>query len=171
MPPRTIALIGAICVTLGWLMASVVTPPVARVQVLPERRSAPASAVTSIDAPTQYTEELQLRLRRMPDPPAPRRNPFAFSSKRSTVSSSSSSIRPTDSAPAPVTIAPGYTLAGIAARNGTNGTRYTAILSDGATVHLVNVGDAIGRYTVIAISDSDATLEDASGGRHIFRLR
>ena len=39
-----VAFVGAICVTIGWLLASMLTPPVARVQSLPQERTARTNA-------------------------------------------------------------------------------------------------------------------------------
>jgi hypothetical protein len=38
MAPKHVAFVGAICVTIGWLLASTLSPPVARVQSLPPQR-------------------------------------------------------------------------------------------------------------------------------------
>lgn len=173
MPLKTVALIGAVCLTLGWLLASVLTPPVARVQALPERRAAPAGATAPIDLPTQLTEQLQLRLRRMPDPPEPRRNPFAFSTRKPTAPESLDRARPIEpeAAPVVVDVGPAFSLAGIAARQADDSAIHTAILSDGTTVHLLTAGDSIGGYTVTLVTERDVTLEDASGRRFVLRLR
>src|SRR4029078_12926060 len=39
MPPKTVALLGAVCLTTGWLLASMLTPPVAKLQSLPQSRT------------------------------------------------------------------------------------------------------------------------------------
>src|SRR5215210_9399281 len=57
MPPKTVALLGAVCLTTGWLMASMLTPPVAKLQSLTDRRNArPAAAVHEQAA--AFTEQL-----------------------------------------------------------------------------------------------------------------
>ena len=65
MPPKTVAVLGAVCLTTGWLLASMLTPPVAKLQSLPERRTASAAAAAS-DPPAAFTEQLHLKLQQAP---------------------------------------------------------------------------------------------------------
>ena len=81
MPPRTVAVICAVSLTVGWLLASVLSPPVARLQSLPDRRATETPAAG--DLVSTYSEQLALKQRAAPAPPPPRRNPFVFGGRES----------------------------------------------------------------------------------------
>ena len=167
MPPKTVAVVCAVSVTVGWLLASTLTPPVARLQSLPERRvdNKPALEATS------YSEQLNLRLREAPAPPQPRRNPFMFGARESRPESRVREAESVD-APAPARPAPpAYQLSGIGFTETAQGVVRTAVLSDGASVHLLKPGDTIRAYTVAEVTDSSVVLVDAAGGRFVIRLR
>lgn len=168
IPPRSVALIGAVCVTVGWLLASTLTPPVARVQTRPERRPEAAPSPITL-AP--FTERLHVRLQQAPMPPTPRRNPFVFGSRRPSTSPDVAAIEPkvaVEEISAPVQpVSPTFQLSGI----GVSGDVRTAILSDGNSVVLAKIGDVVGAYTVAEISDVSATLTAPTGERHVLRLR
>ncbi|MGH9173628.1 MAG: hypothetical protein ACRD1H_04695 [Vicinamibacterales bacterium] len=172
MPPRTVALIGAVCLLTGWLLASVLTPPVARVQVLPERTQVQPPG--DRDALAPYAEQLQLRLREAPPPPSPRRNPFAFGT-RQRASSVEKGVRiaplAADMPVALPVVGPMLSLSGVGVTDTAAGPIYTAVVSDGNTVHLVKAGDTVDGYTVIEVNERSVTLADASGSRYVLRLR
>jgi len=162
-----VALIGTVCLTTGWLLASMLTPPVALVQTLREPRPGPARANSN---PPPFTEQLRIRLQQVPEPPTPRRNPFVFGARQRTMPSPSSPVeaRAPIVEPAPLApVGPIYELSGI----GVTGDVRTAVLSDGKSVVLAKVGMVVGGYQVAEISDSSVTLVASSGERHILRLR
>lgn len=152
MPLRTVALVAAVCVTIGWLLAATLTPPVARLQSLPDRQPRQASE----QAP--FTEQLNLRLRDAPPPPTTGRNPFSFGERARREPTAPAVV--TDVAagpPAAIDVppsGPAYQLSGI----GITGDVRTAVLTDGRDVHIVKVNDAIGVYTVVEITESTVTL-------------
>ena len=164
MPLKTVALIAAVSVTIGWLLAAMLTPPVARLQSLPERQVRPAVAAES--AP--FTELLNLRLREAPLPPASRRNPFTFGARERTALppriTTEPELPPAVHGPQPVPIGPVYALSGI----GITGDVRTAVLTDGENVRVVKVEDVIDRFTVVEISDSSVTL---ASGTETYTLR
>jgi hypothetical protein len=169
MQPRVVALISAVSLTIGWLLASVMTPPVARVQVLTDRAAIQPGNAEPL-AP--FTEQLQLRVRRAPQPPMPRRNPFAFAGRPRP----SDVLPPPSPAPgaAPITpaaVGPTFSLSGIGVTETPSGFLHTAVLSDGNTVHLARAGDTVGGYRVVEVDDNSVTLADASGDRHVLRLK
>lgn len=179
MPPKTVAVLGAVCLTTGWLLASMLAPPVAKLQALPERRATrPAAAA---DEPTAaFAEQLHWRLQQAPVAPVPRRNPFRFGGK--TRSSSGVAGQPAaadvpaggadpvlEVAPAPS--GPIFSLAGIGSTSTADGVLLTAVLSDGNTVHLVNAGQTLGAYTIVTVTEDSVTLADAQGAQTILRLR
>jgi hypothetical protein len=177
MPPKTVALIGAVCLTAGWLLASLLAPPVAKLQALPERRA--PRAENTPDAPQAFQEQLQLRLRQAPTAPVPRRNPFVFGSRdRSSApgepaARDSSSDRGPEPAAgeAPQTTSPLFALSGIGVTETPQGEVFTAVLSDGNTVHLVKAGHTVGGYTVLEVTENSITLADAAGAQHVLRMR
>ena len=167
IPARTVAVIGAVCVTVGWLLAATLTPPVAQSQSLPERADKPPAAATD----SAYAEQLHFRLRQTPDPPMPRRNPFSFGQAPRPAPAPSVRAEPVAdialSAPAPLQVGPRFKLSGI----GVTGDVRTAVLAEGQTVHIVKPGDALAGYTVVAITDDSVTLAESSGLQHVLRLR
>lgn len=169
--PRSTALFGALCLVAGWLMASVIPPPVASLQSNPPApaRPAPPPAASAAPRPTTYTERLRKKMRDAPGAPVARRNPFAFES------------RPREAAPIPATepattieetpVLPRFELAGIAADDTPDGLSRTAIISTSGDVVLAHVGDVLSDGSrVIAIDDISVTL-DAGGETRILRLK
>jgi hypothetical protein len=177
MPPKTVAVVGAVCLTTGWLLASMLTPPVAKLQSLPERRAVRPAAPAG-DTPAAFTEQLHWRLKQAPVAPVPRRNPFTFGSQPRVaspvggVTADLSSAAP-DAAidVAPVPTGPIFSLAGIGASASENGPQFTGVLSDGTTVHLVKAGEDVGGYKVVAVTEDSVTLADAQGVQTTLRLR
>jgi hypothetical protein len=176
MPPKAVALIAALCLTTGWLLASVLIPPVARLQALPERR--PPRPAAETPAPPPYSEQLKLRLKEAPLPPTPRRNPFLFGSqqrvrppKSSGPSQQAQTVLAEPPVAAPAVSAPPFLLSGVATTDTAEGPIRTAVLSDGTTVHLVKVGDSIRGYSVSAVTADAVTLVSPAGTRHILQLR
>ena len=172
MPLKTVALIAAVCLTTGWLLASVLTPPVARVQALPERRPQQPRGGQSDLGP--FTEQLQLRLRQAPPAPVPRRNPFTFGSQprdeRPAPTQTSAVIETSAPPPLPVDVGPIYALSGMAVTSTPEGPVRTAVLTDGQTAHLVKAGDAIGGYKVVEVTEDTVTLAGA-GQQYVLRMR
>jgi hypothetical protein len=180
MPPKTVAVVGAVCLTTGWLLASLLAPPVARLQTLPERRTVARSATPAAEPEAAFTEQLHWRLQQAPVAPVPRRNPFTFGSKPRESASPNGEPAASDAsagaaAPvrevAPVPSGPIYALAGVGSTLLTDVVVFTAVLSDGNTVHLVNAGQTVGGYTVVTVTEDSVTLADAQGAQTILRLR
>jgi len=179
MPPKTVAVLGAVCLTTGWLLASMLTPPVAKLQSLPERRTGRA-AVAANEPAAAFAEHLHLRMQQAPVAPVPRRNPFTFGSEpRAAAGGPVSASGPraalgAPEAPMPVVDVPTgpiYSLSGIGATDSPDGRVLTAVLSDGNTVYLVKAGDQLGAYKVVAVTDDSATIADAGGAQVVLRLR
>lgn len=165
MPPRTVMVIGAVCLTIGWLLASTLSPPVARLQSLPERQP-PGRAATE-EAP--FAEQLRLRHREAVVAPALRRNPFRFGDREREPlfevpqPPQMSAAAPASPGPPP---APALTLAGI----GITGDERTAILTDGSNVQIVKVGDSVLGYEVVEVTEGSVTLVAPSGSRLLLNL-
>jgi hypothetical protein len=176
MRPKLVALIAAGALTTGWLLASIVSPPVARLQGLPPRVEQPAAAREGQQPEAQYTEQLRLKLRAAPAAPVTRRNPFVFGTSpapvpRKVANERSKHVSANEPPPAPVVTGPLLRLSGIGATATENGTVRTAVISDGVTVHLVKIGETVGGYAVVAISDDAVTVENAAGAQWLLRLR
>jgi hypothetical protein len=173
MRPKLVALIAASSVSVGWLLASLIVPPVAKLQGLPARVE-PRPAPLADDAVAPYTEQLHLRLKEAPSAPVPRRNPFVFAG-RSAAPRASSTLAPPPSEtetsqvailPAPLVTGPRLRLTGV----GSTGGVWTAVISDGATVHLVKVGETVNGYAVLDIKEDTVTVADASGAQWTLRM-
>lgn len=179
MPPKTVAVLGAVCLTTGWLLASMLAPPVAKLQTLPEHRAARPAATAAPDA--AFAEQLHWRLQQAPVAPVPRRNPFTFGGKtaRSTPGTAgqpaAADVPTSGAAPvlevAPVPSGPIFSLAGIGSTTTADGALLTAVLSDGNTVHLVNAGQTLGGYKIVTVTEDSVTLADAAGQQTVLRLR
>jgi hypothetical protein len=176
MRPKHVALIAAAALTTGWLLASIVSPPVAELQVLPldDDRAVPQEREST---GTPYTEQLHLKLRSAPQPPVPRRNPFAFDSSRQSTTSVGVTAPPRRDAPATelpqaaIVTGPSLQLSGIGSTNSPAGPVWSAVISDGRTVHLVTVGQSVAGYSVVAVTENSVTLADATGAQWTLRLQ
>jgi hypothetical protein len=176
MRPKHVTLIAAAALTTGWLLASVVSPPVAELQVLPlqtDRTDAPPTE----NPATPYTEQLHLKLRSAPQPPVPRRNPFAFDSSRQSRTNADITAAPRRDAPAvelpqpPIVTGPSLRLSGIGSTNSPAGPVWSAVISDGRTVYLVAIGESVAGYSVVAITEDSVTIADAAGVQWTLRLQ
>jgi hypothetical protein len=166
MAVKHVALVGAACVTIGWLLASTLAPPVARVQSLSPAPSAPRTqAIVEIPA----TEQLHARLSDGRPLPTNRRNPFVFATSPRAASPGrpdAADIASVDTPEfVPVATGPAFVLSGI----GISGTERTAILAADDAVSIVRINDVIGVFTVEAITDDSITLT-RSGEKFILRL-
>ncbi|MGQ0734552.1 MAG: hypothetical protein ACT4QD_12965 [Acidobacteriota bacterium] len=172
--PRTVTLVGAVGVTAGWLLASIVSPPVARVQSLPERR-VPAAAKSQPEA--TLVEPLKLVAPPAPTPPTPGRNPFVFEAPTPvalpmpTPTEAGSGGVPTASASVSPVTYPTLTLAGIATRVTPAGLVRTAVLSDGRSVFLARAGEAAGVFQVLDVAESSVIVQREGGPRLVLELR
>jgi len=163
LPPRSVAAIGAVCLIAGWLLASTLTPPVARLQSLPDAPARPAGATAqSPPAPAvQWAPSADAA------PPAARRNPFSFGRRaqpQSRVASTPAAIDATLAPPAPV--GPAYSLSGI----GISGETRTGVVTDGQSVYIVKPGDSLGGFQVVAVGPTSVTLLASSGEHYMLRL-
>jgi hypothetical protein len=172
MPPKTVALVGAVCVTIGWLMASMLSPPVARVQSLPERRAVPSTPPVE-----EFSELLHVNLRQAIPAPSVRRNPFVFGTReRSGASPATRAVAPALPPAVPPTMpptpeGPALTLSGVGITVTSDGEVRTAVLSDGFAVHVVKAGDRVDGFIIGEVTDSTVTLTDASGAQRLLRLK
>jgi hypothetical protein len=171
MRPKLVALIAASSVSVGWLLASLLVPPVAKLQGLPARVE-PRPAPQADDDVTPYTEQLHLKLQQAPLAPVPRRNPFVFAARstppRPSLAAAPSATEVAEVAvmPAPVLTGPRLRLTGV----GSTGGVWTAVISDGTTVHLVKVGETVNGYAVVEIKQETVTIGDASGAQWTLRM-
>src|SRR5262245_37214536 len=110
MPPKTVAVVSAVSLMIGWLLASTLSPPIARLQSLPERPASTGPAAAAVATP--YTEALALKQRAAPPPPQPRRNPFVFGEREPRPSSQPRRVN-TETLPPPHPVRPPYELSGI----------------------------------------------------------
>ena len=172
MVSKPVALGAAACLAIGWLAASMLSPPVAQLQT---RQGRATRVVDKEPPPVAFTETLRLKLQRDDRAPSVRRNPFVFGTRALSsppaMSAAADVDRPADPPAAPAIVTPPYVLSGIATSATPDGDVRTAVLSDGRTVHLVKAGERLGGYTVASVDDDAVTLVDASGTRFAIRLR
>jgi hypothetical protein len=109
----------------------------------------------------------------------PRRNPFAFQSRQSNgtverrapLRAAATPIDPIEVPPPPAVHGPPLRLSGIGSTNSPAGPVWSAVISDGRTVHLVAVGDSLAGYSVVAITEESVTIADAAGTQWTLRLQ
>ena len=161
MPLRTVALVAAVSATIGWLLAATLTPPVARLQSLPEQQEAAAADQRPL------IQQLNLRLREAPLPPRSGRNPFSFGvpERRKTPEPEIDVPTLPNTTPVPVVPEPRYVLSGI----GITGDARSAVLTDGENVFVVKLDETIAGYTVVDITESSVTIASDTA-RHTLRL-
>jgi hypothetical protein len=164
-----VAVVGVVGVAIGWLLASTIAPPVARLHSPPQAgERAPAPEEPS-------TERLRLAIPRPPVEPARQRNPFTFEDRaparehaRGAAHEPARRVPETFEAEisgGPPSSVP--TLAGI----GVQGEAITAVLTDGTEVWIAKAGDLVRGHRVIDITVADVVLETLSGERVVLRLR
>jgi hypothetical protein len=175
---RTVALVGALGLGLGWAMGggltsqSSGTPPAA-----PGRGPRPLGVEQGKDA-APLTQQLRLKLDQQRNRPQPSRNPFVFGSRAPAASPGraesavpSTAIAPIDDLPERPA-APTFTLSGIATTASPDGPAFTAIISGGQGLLFVKLGDELpGGYVVADVQETMVTLKDSSGGERTLRLR
>ena len=170
MGPKQVAVVGVICVLAGWLLASMVTPPVARVQSLPDARTRQPEPARHEGA--GFVEPLQWKRPHAVPAPVLRRNPFTFASRESEPRRDVTPVLPSPAPASPLLAvaapAPGpqLTLAGI----GLHGSERSAVLSvEASDVRIVRVGDTVAGMTVEEITE-DAVILTAGTARRVLRL-
>ncbi|MGE0043433.1 MAG: hypothetical protein AB7H88_08470 [Vicinamibacterales bacterium] len=175
MTPRHVGLVAAICLTAGWTLGSVLSPPTASLQS-PEA-PAPRPAARQDAAPAPYTERLKLRLDQAPSAPDPVRNPFQFGAARprpGTAADTGPAVPLAPAGPPPVAAptGPRFSLAGMAASEVDGATVRTAIVSDGDGLYYVREGESLpDGFTVTRIDEAAILLTDAAGGTLTLTLR
>ena len=181
MPPKTVALVGAVCLTTGWLLASMLAPPVAQLQIV-ARASRARGAATAARPDAAFTEQLHCGCEQAPDAadaaPQSVRVRQRVARRRGHRCSTAATDAPADAVePAPRRAGADrpVVLARPASASATPRRHVrTAVLSDGRPVHLVKAGDTRRRlYGDDRITDDSVTLADASGAaaRHRAALR
>jgi hypothetical protein len=169
MQPRTVALVAALSLALGWLASSVVSPLAPAAQPGPPRGPRPIGVT---DPPAPYTEQLRKKLESKPRSPSPQRNLFVFGGRRA---SAPRRIEP-DPVPAPamppLISGPVFSLTGVASSAVDGQAVRTAIVKSGNGLLFVKAGDALpGGYKVTRVEDSYALIMDASGVEQTIRLK
>lgn len=171
--PQLVALAVAASLTAGWLLASVVSPPVARLQDLPPRAVSRGEAAGD-EPEMQYAEQLRFRLQAAPPRRLPGRNPFVFVDRVRVAPERREEVAPpppTETAAPPAAVVPPLRLSGIATTRRESGIVLTAIISDGSSVHLLTAGEVVGGYTVSEVTENGVALTGADGRLLMLRLQ
>jgi hypothetical protein len=180
MHVRTVALVGALALTLGWALGSFVQPDQREGAAEGRASTGPRPLGTAPSANVApLTEQLRLKLEQKPRAPRPDRNPFAFGGRRAAppvtrrvdTPEASDSVLP-EPPPEPVRPGAALQLAGMASTDGPNGPTWTAMVHDGRGLLYVQQGDPLpGGFTVVDIQESSVTIRDTVGGERTLRLR
>ena len=180
MQTRTVALIGALSLTAGWLVgtSSVSQGPNAPVGGGAATRRGPRPLGSGAkESPAPYTEQLRLRMQEVPRSPTPGRNPFSFGARRPVAApraNRSADVAASIDAPpsAPVMAArPRFELAGIASSANDGKSTLTAILMDNGSLVFAAAGDQLaGGYAVVRISETSMVIADPIGAEQTFTL-
>jgi hypothetical protein len=163
--------IGAVCFLAGWLLASVLSPPVASLQSNAES-ARPEVAAPEAPAAQPYVERLRVRLQEAPKAPMPRRNPFVFGAP--TPAAPPAAAPPADGPLASPTMpsGPDFELAGIATSDTSDGLVRTAVISAQGDVLLVKAGDTLpGGFTVGRVDEAAIVVVDDRGRELVLHLK
>jgi hypothetical protein len=174
---RTVVLVGAISLGIGWAMGGGLALQPTGNQPGSTGRGARPLGVEQSRETAPLTRQLRLKLDQQPARPQPSRNPFVFGSRAPAAgpvgrpAARDESDPPVDDAPAPPA-APVLTLSGMASTAGPDGPTFTAIVNTGQGLLFVKLGDELpGGYVVADVQENMVTLKDSSGGERTLRLR
>jgi hypothetical protein len=179
MQLRTLALVGALGLAIGWMMGGRLQPSQPE-DAVEGRRSSGARPLETAPPPdaAPFTEQLRLKLEQKPRAPRPDRNPFTFAARRpvTPARSATAASAPAEAAaePAPDPPKPGeeFRLAGMASTEGAHGPVWTAMVHDGRGLLYVQKGDTLpGGFEAVDLQESSITLRDSAGGERTLRLR
>jgi hypothetical protein len=173
--PRTVVLIGAVSLALGWMLgnssSSGTQEPSAQ-----SRNNGPRPLGAQATTVAPYTAQLRQRLDEHPRTPTPGRNPFAFGSRRpyasAPVSRAEAPVMEAESRPVPAPPPlPIFKLSGIASSEKDGAVLLTAILIDNGSMVFAKAGDKLSRgYSVLRVEDKAIVIVDATGAEQIIRL-
>ena len=176
---RTLTLVGALSLAIGWAMGGgLASQPAGNPSGSTGRGPRPLGVESSPDA-APLTRQLRLKLNQQPARPQPSRNPFVFGSRapaaaptgRPTAAAAADSDVPVDDVPVRQA-GPTFTLSGMASSAGPDGPTFTAIINAGQGLLFVKLGDELpGGYVVADVQENMVTLKDSSGGERTLRLR
>ena len=174
---RTVTLVGAISLALGWAMGGGLASQPSGTPSGSTGRGARPLGVEPSTAP--LTRQLRQKLDQQPARPQPSRNPFVFGSRAPAAAPTG---RPAAAAAADTGVSvddvpvrpagPAFTLSGMASSAGPDGPTFTAIINAGQGLLFVKLGDELpGGYVVADVQENMVTLKDSSGGERTLRLR
>jgi len=177
MPLRTVMLLTALALAGGWYLGTVAGPASSRTAGSGQPSGPRPIGVEGWAPAPPFNERLERRLANRPRSPRPTRNPFVFQSapSRYIASNPAGGEQVPDAngsdAVTPMPRGPVYSLSGIAADKEGDETVWTAMVTDGAQLHFLSVGDSLpGGFTVVGITESTVTLADESGGQRTLEL-
>jgi hypothetical protein len=171
LTPRSVGLMVAAALTVGWLGASVTQSPAA------EQSAGAGAGPRPLGSPAAVPRAETLR-ERLSEPPLPSRgrNPFVYGSRAPRSSAFRDRQEPPVVAPSmPVAEVlppmPVFKLSGIASNVEGGVTVLTAIVNDNGAMVFVKAGDKLSfGYSVVRVEDTSVTLVDATGVTQTIRL-
>lgn len=172
--PRTVVLIGAVSLALGWMVGNTSSP--ATQDSSTERRTSgprPLGAPATTVAP--FTAQLRQKLDEHPRAPMPGRNPFVFGSRRAySPPMARAEAREPEPEARPAAPPPAFSpfkLSGIAATEKDGATVLTAIVIDNGSMVFAKAGDKLsGGHSVLRVEEKSMVIVDATGVEQILRL-
>jgi hypothetical protein len=172
--PRTMLLVGALCLGAGWFAGSVNTPQ-AEDPYAPRVRTGPRP-LGSQAPPAPLTRHLRERMDEKPRSPLPGRNPFVFGQRPAFSGSRGRRASEPEPPPPPppmpeIPVGPVFKLSGIASNKVDGAIVLTAIVNDNGSLAFVKPGDALSNgYKVVSVDEISVVIVDASGVTQTLRL-
>jgi hypothetical protein len=173
--PRTVILIGAVSLALGWMVGNT-SSPATQEPTAQRRTSGPRPLGASATTVAPYTAQLRRKLEEQPRSPLPGRNPFVFGSRRAysppPISRDGRTEAERESLPAPAPPPlPAFRLSGIAASEKDGAVMLTAIVIDNGSMVFAKAGDKLsGGHSVLRVEEKAVVIVDAAGVEQVLRL-
>lgn len=179
MAPRTVGIIGALCVLVGWILGTTIAPPVASLQTAPT----PASATRASPAtPGDSAFTARLRASRAQAGQSTQdiggsttRNPFRFGDAPTAVPRGAAVPSRTPAVSAQIVsepLPPLIELSGIATARRDGADQHTAVLRVDGILVFASAGDSLpGGSLVVEVREQEVVLRDPSGAERSIRLR
>ena len=172
--PRTVVLIVAISLALGWLVGNT-SSPAPQEPSAPRRTSGPRPLGAPAAPVAPYTAQLRQRLDEHPRSPTPGRNPFMFGSRRAyapPISRAEAKETEPESRPMPApAVLSAFKLSGIAATEKDGAVVLTAIVIDNGSMIFAKAGDKLsGGHSVVRVEEKAIVIADAAGVEQVLRF-
>ena len=172
--PRTVVLVGAVSLALGWMVGNT-SSPATQEPFTQRRTSGPRPLGVPATSVAPFTAELRRKLDEHPRTPRPGRNPFVFGSRRAyspPMSRAEARATEPESRPTPPpAVFSAFKLSGIAATEKDGAVVLTAIVIDNGSMVFARAGDKLsGGHSVLRVEEKAIVIVDAAGVEQTLRL-